>query len=189
MARTLIRHPKKASLRAIVTSRYHDGRMKHDSLRPRQPHESSYKNSRETTINKTKPMDESAIRVLLDTTFAPWIRDLGLTPASSTDTSVTLRLPHADKLRHAGAVICGQVFMAAADTAMIVAIAHALGGFQPMTTVSLTTSFLRPVKTGDVLVTASILRRGRNLIFGEIELRNETGALAAHATTTVMLLT
>jgi uncharacterized protein (TIGR00369 family) len=71
---------------------------------------------------------------------------------------------------------------------MIVAISQALGGFQPMTTVSLTTSFLRPVKAGDVLVTATILRRGRNLIFGEIELVDETGALAAHATTTVMLL-
>jgi len=134
-------------------------------------------------------MDESAIRTLLDTTFAPWIRDLGLTPQGSSDTSVTLRLPNADKLRHVGGVICGQVFMAAADTAMIVAIAHALDGFQPMTTVSLTTSFLRPVKTGDVLVQAKILRRGRNLIFGEIEVHDETGALAAHATTTVMLLT
>jgi uncharacterized protein (TIGR00369 family) len=133
-------------------------------------------------------MDESAIRALLETTFAPWIRDLALAPESTTDTSATLRLPHADKLRHAGGVICGQVFMAAADTAMIVAISHALGGFQPMTTVSLTTSFLRPVQAGDVLVTATILRRGRNLVFGEIELTDETGALAAHATTTVMLL-
>ena len=133
-------------------------------------------------------MDPSSIRALLDTTFAPWIRDLALAPESTTDTSATLRLPHADKLHHAGGVICGQVFMAAADTAMIVAISHALGGFQPMTTVSLTTSFLRPVKAGDVLVTATILRRGRNLIFGEIELIDETGALAAHATTTVMLL-
>jgi uncharacterized protein (TIGR00369 family) len=133
-------------------------------------------------------MDDSAIRALLDTLFAPWIRDLALSPESVSDASVTLRLPHAEKLRHAGGVMCGQVFMAAADTAMIVAISHALGGFQPMTTVSLTTNFLRPVKTGDVLVTASILRRGRNLVFGEIELHDHTGALAAHATTTVMLL-
>lgn len=133
-------------------------------------------------------MDDSAIRALLDSTFAPWIRELGLSPERVSDAGVTLRLPHADKLRHAGGVICGQVFMAAADTAMIVAISHALGEFQPMTTVSLTTSFLRPVKAGDVLVTATILRRGRNLVFGEIELHDETGALAAHATTTVMLL-
>jgi len=63
-----------------------------------------------------------------------------------------------------------------------------LGGFQPMTTVSLNTSFMRPVKAGDVLVTAKVLRRGRNLVFGEIELRDAEGELAAHATTTYALL-
>ena len=47
---------------------------------------------------------------------------------------------------------------------------------------------LGDLPAGDVLVTASILRRGRNLIFGDIELHDEAGALAAHATTTVMLL-
>lgn len=133
-------------------------------------------------------MDETAIRDLLDSILAPWVRDLSLTPAATRADSVTLRLPFSETLRHAGGVICGQVFMAAADTAMVVAISHVLGGFKPMTTVSLNTSFLRPVKTGDVLVTAKVLRRGRNLVFGEIELRDAEGELAAHATTTYALL-
>ncbi|MDR5749198.1 MULTISPECIES: PaaI family thioesterase [unclassified Caballeronia] len=133
-------------------------------------------------------MDETAIRDLLDSILAPWVRDLSLSPAAISADSVILRLPFSDTLRHAGGVICGQVFMAAADTAMVVAISHVLGGFKPMTTVSLNTSFLRPVKTGDVLVTAKVLRRGRNLVFGEIELRDAEGELAAHATTTYALL-
>lgn len=78
--------------------------------------------------------------------------------------------------------------MAAADTAMVVAIFHVLGGFHPMTTVSLKTTFMRPVKTGDVLVTACIQQRGRNLVFGEIELRDDQNELAAHATTTYALI-
>jgi uncharacterized protein (TIGR00369 family) len=135
-----------------------------------------------------KPMDAPAIQALLDSILAPWVRELALTPESVTEDAVTLRLPHADHLRHAGGVVCGQVFMAAADTAMVVAISHALGGFQPMTTVSLNTTFMRPVKQGDVLVTASVQRRGRNLVFGEIELRDDKGALAAHATTTYALI-
>src|SRR5471032_2483745 len=121
-------------------------------------------------------MDPSAIRALLDTTFAPWIRDLALAPESTTDTSATLRLPHANKLRHAGGVICGQVFMAAADTAMIVAISAALGGFKPMSTVSQNVNFMRAVRKGD------------NLVFGEVELFDETGHMAVHATTTYALL-
>jgi uncharacterized protein (TIGR00369 family) len=133
-------------------------------------------------------MDAIAIRALLDSILAPWVRELNLAPESVTDDSITLRLPDADHLRHAGGVICGQVFMAAADTAMVVAISHVMGGFQPMTTVSLNTTFMRPVKTGDVLVTARVQRRGRNLVFGDIEMRDAQNELAAHATTTYSLL-
>jgi uncharacterized protein (TIGR00369 family) len=133
-------------------------------------------------------MDEAAIRALLDSILAPWVRALSLAPESVGDDSVTLRLPHSEHLRHAGGVICGQVFMAAADTAMVVAISHVMGGFSPMTTVSLNTTFLRPVKAGDVLVTARVMRRGRNLVFGEIDMLDEKGQLAAHATTTYALI-
>jgi uncharacterized protein (TIGR00369 family) len=133
-------------------------------------------------------MDDTAIRTLLERILAPWVRELNLAPESIGENEITLRLPHADHLRHAGGVICGQVFMAAADTAMVVAVSHALGGFQPMTTVSLNTTFMRPVKEGDVLVTARIQRRGRNLVFGEIAMHDDQGELAAHATTTYALI-
>ena len=84
--------------------------------------------------------------------------------------------------------------MAAADTAMILAIATQLGGFQPMTTVQLQTSFLRPIPgsrtepAGDARVLGRVLRLGKNLVFGEIEVQDAGGRLAAHATTTYALL-
>ncbi|RKP49561.1 PaaI family thioesterase [Trinickia fusca] len=133
-------------------------------------------------------MNENAIIALLDRVLAPWVRALGLTPVSATDESATLRLPFSGELRHSGGVICGQVFMAAADTAMIVAISAALGEFRPMTTVSLNISFMRAVRKGDVLVTARVLRMGRNLVFGEVELFDEDGKMAVHATTTYALV-
>ena len=133
-------------------------------------------------------MTESAILDLLDRVLAPWVRSLALTPVSVSDESVTLRLPFSGEFRHSGGVICGQVFMAAADTAMIVAISAALGEFRPMTTVSLNINFMRAVRKGDVLVTARVLRMGRNLVFGEIELVDEEGKMAVHATTTYALI-
>jgi uncharacterized protein (TIGR00369 family) len=133
-------------------------------------------------------MTESAILDLLDRVLAPWVRSLALKPVSVSDDSVTLRLPFSGEFRHSGGVICGQVFMAAADTAMIVAISAALGEFRPMTTVSLNISFMRAVRKGDVLVTARVLRMGRNLVFGEIELHDEEGKMAVHATTTYALI-
>ncbi|CAM2191116.1 Uncharacterized domain 1-containing protein [Paraburkholderia kururiensis] len=133
-------------------------------------------------------MDDTAIRSLLDRVLAPWVKALALTPVSVGEEGATLRLPFSGELRHAGGVICGQVFMAAADTAMIVAVSAALGEFRPMTTVSLNISFMRPVRKGDVLVTARVLRMGRNLVFGEVELFDEDGKMAVLATTTYALL-
>jgi uncharacterized protein (TIGR00369 family) len=133
-------------------------------------------------------MDDKETIDLLDRILAPWVRELALTPVKADAEGATLRLPFAGGLRHSGGVICGQVFMAAADTAMILAISAALGGFKPMTTVSLNISFMRAVRKGDVLVTARVLRLGRNLVFGEVELFDETGSMAVHATTTYALL-
>jgi uncharacterized protein (TIGR00369 family) len=133
-------------------------------------------------------MTESAILDLLDRVLAPWVRSLALKPVAVSEESATLRLPFSGEFRHSGGVICGQVFMAAADTAMIVAISAALGEFRPMTTVSLNINFMRAVRKGDVLVTARVLRMGRNLVFGEIELVDEEGKMAVHATTTYALI-
>lgn len=133
-------------------------------------------------------MTETAVLDLLDRVLAPWVRSLALQPVSVSDECAKLRLPFSGELRHSGGVICGQVFMAVADTAMIVAISAALGEFRPMTTVSLNINFMRAVRKGDILVTARVLRMGRNLVFGEIELLDEEGKMAVHATTTYSLL-
>jgi uncharacterized protein (TIGR00369 family) len=91
---------------------------------------------------------------------------------------------------HAGGVLCGQTMMAAADSAMVLAVMTHLGSFKPMTTVQLQTSFLRGVKgdAGEVQLVARVLKMGRNLVFGEVELLTSGGELAAHTTTTYALL-
>lgn len=134
-------------------------------------------------------MNEAATAALLERVLAPWVRSLALEPVSVDAQAVKLRLPFSGEFRHSGGVICGQVFMAAADTAMIAAISAALGDYQPMTTVSLNVHFMRAVRKGDVIVTARVLRMGRNLVFGEVELVDEDGKMAVHATTTYSLLT
>jgi uncharacterized protein (TIGR00369 family) len=59
-----------------------------------------------------------------------------------------------------------------------------------MTTVQLQTSFLRPIggDSGEARVIARVLRLGKSLAFGEIEVLDAAGRLAAHATTTYALL-
>ncbi len=134
--------------------------------------------------------DLAALRSAFDGVLAPWVRELKLALVDAEAGQATLELPVGPQLVHAGGVLCGQAMMAACDTAMVMAVMSKLGGFRPMTTVQLQTSFLRPV-AGDgsrIRVIASVFRMGRNLVFGEVRLFDAKGQLAAHATTTYALL-
>lgn len=134
--------------------------------------------------------DVPMLQALLGSVFAAWVQALELQVLEARPGEVVLALPVTERHVHAGGVLCGQTLMAAADSAMVLAVASLLGGFQPMTTVQLNTSFLRPVPAGagSVKVVARVLRRGKSLVFGEIELLGPEGQLAAHATTTYALL-
>ncbi len=126
-------------------------------------------------------------QAILRDNFAPWVQALGLTVESIAAEEATLRLPFDPQLVRVGGTICGQALMTAADTAMVIALSASLGGFRPMATVGQTISFMRPIADADVLITARVLRRGRTMAFGEVEMRAADGPLAAHATTTYAL--
>lgn len=139
---------------------------------------------------ETAVPDLQALRATLRSVVAPWVAELELQLDEARLGEVLLTLPVTPKHVHGGGVLCGQTLMAAADTAMILAVCTHLGGFQPMTTVQLQTSFLRAVRgdAGRVQVRARVLRMGRKLVFGEVLLTDPDGALAAHATTTYALV-
>ena len=121
--------------------------------------------------------------------FAPWVQALNLQVDSVDADSVTLRLPQSDQLSRVGGMLCGQAMMAAADTAMVLALIRHFGEFRPCTTVQLNTSFLKPLSGQDALVQARVIRAGKSLAFGEIDIRGATdGKSACRATTTYALL-
>ena len=135
-------------------------------------------------------MDLAALQRLLEAVCAPWVQAMGLQVRELQPNGLLLGLPLTPALVHGGGVLCGQALMAAADTAMVLAISRQLGGFRPMTTVQLQTSFMRPIpaNSGDAAVLASVLRAGKSLVFGEVHVHDAAGRLAAHATTTYALL-
>ncbi len=104
--------------------------------------------------------------------FAPWVQALQLRVEGFDSDSVTLRLPHSDQLSRVGGMLCGQAMMAAADTAMVLALINHFGAFRPCTTVQQSSSFLKPLNHQDALVQATVLRAGKSMAFGEIDLRN-----------------
>lgn len=143
-----------------------------------------------TTATATPPSaSPEALQQALTDLFAPWVQALALRVESVGAAEVTLRLPHSPRLSRIGDMLCGQAMMAAADTAMVLALIRHFGAFRPCTTVQMSTSFLKPLCGQDALVQARVLRAGRTLAFGEIELRGATdGASVCRASTTYALL-
>ena len=88
--------------------------------------------------------DKAAADALLKSAPAPWVQDLDLSVESLSADGAVLRMRFSDKLCRDNGVICGQALMSFADTAMIIAVASAAGGYFPMTTVDQTIHFMRP---------------------------------------------
>lgn len=134
-------------------------------------------------------MDKETLQGALPEYFAPWVQALGLQVEAFDAGSVTLRLPQNGQLSRVGGMLCGQAMMAAADTAMVLALINQFGSFRPCTTVQMNTSFLKPLSGQDALVQAKVIRAGKSLAFGEIDIRGaEDGNSACRATTTYALL-
>ncbi|MCJ0765513.1 PaaI family thioesterase [Variovorax terrae] len=134
-------------------------------------------------------MNTDKLQAALSEYFAPWVQALALRVEPLGADGVTLRLPQSDQLSRVGGMLCGQAMMAAADTAMVLALIRHFGEFRPCTTVQLSSSFLKPLSNQDALVEARVLRAGKTLAFGEIDIRGAAdGKSVSRASTTYALL-
>jgi len=134
-------------------------------------------------------MNNDILQSALAEYFAPWVQALGLKVEASTPEYVLLRLPQSDQLSRVGGMLCGQAMMAAADSAMVLALINHFGEFRPCTTVQLSTSFLKPLSSQDALIEARVVRAGKALAFGEIDIRGAAdGKSVCRTSTTYALL-
>jgi uncharacterized protein (TIGR00369 family) len=127
---------------------------------------------------------------ILADNFAAWVQALGIrVEAVDAAGQATLRIPFADDLCRVGGIMCGQALASGADTAMVLALAAAMGGLKPCTTVDLTMNFMRAVTKADAVLEAKVMRLGRTLAFCTAEIR-EAGSdkPAAFATGTYAIL-
>ena len=139
-------------------------------------------------------MSPSAVSVeslqqALSDLFAPWVQALNLKVERFDHNSVTLRLPQSEQLSRVGGMLCGQAMMAAADTAMVLALIRHFGQFRPCSTVQLSSTFMKPLSGQNALLTARVLRAGKAMAFGEIDLAGANdGQSVFRASTTYALM-
>ena len=142
-----------------------------------------------TASAKLPGMDTLTLQSALAEYFAPWVQALDLQVLACDGDAVTIRLPRQAQLARVGGMVCGQAMMAAADTCMVLALINHLGAFRPCTTVQMNTSFLKPLSGQDGLIVARVLRAGKSLAFGEIDIRAASdGKSVCRASTTYALL-
>jgi uncharacterized protein (TIGR00369 family) len=84
-----------------------------------------------------------------------------------------------------GGTISGPTMMALADVAMYVAVLAAIGPVPLAVTTSLTINFLRRPTAADLVAEAELMKLGKRLAVGQVEIRSAGEAeLVAHATST-----
>lgn len=100
--------------------------------------------------------------------------------AAETDVA-TLSVALRDELRQPTGLLHGGVYAILADTAVAQALGTTLRPGFSIVTVRLDTSYFAPVRSGRAIARARIVRKGRRLAHGSVELTDEAGAIVATA--------
>ena len=120
-------------------------------------------------------------KVVADATF---VADYRFRVHDYGDGECTIHVPFQEKYVRPGGLVCGPVFMAAADMAMWLAIMTKLGRLEMAVTAEIKTSFLSGAKREDFYCAARTLKLGRRLIYGVAECVSGNGRLLTHHTLT-----
>jgi len=107
----------------------------------------------------------------------------GFRVTEATDDGCTLVLPTSEQHLRPGATLSGPTLMTLADTAMYASVLARLGPVAQAVTSSLQIHFLRRPTLGEVTARCELLKVGRRLAVGRVELSTDDD-LVAHATVT-----
>ena len=120
---------------------------------------------------------------------SPYVAHLGMQLTEVQPGVATLTLPFANSLVTIGTVVHGGAIASLIDTAAMVAAwsdvevpAKARG-----TTVNLTVAYLAAAEKEDLQAVAHVLRRGRNLVYLDVEVRGASGSVVAKGLVTYKL--
>jgi uncharacterized protein (TIGR00369 family) len=137
-----------------------------------------------SVVTESSAVSAVALEHLLEQT--PFTRQLGFRLIAIEHGLCSIGAPFKPEFERPGGVVSGQVFVAAADVAMWLAIKTQLGLEDGSVTADMSTVFLNPARQEGFRCTASVLKWGRRLIVGTAECVNESGQrLTQHTITYV----
>src|SRR5258706_7012661 len=120
-------------------------------------------------------------QLLSDVAFT---RNFGFLLHGIADGQCSIDVPFQAAFERPGGIVSGQVFMAAADVAMWLAIKTKLGMADSSVTAEMKTNFLGGAKREGLRCTAKVLQLDRRLIYGVAECVDSNDRLLTHHTVT-----
>ena len=110
----------------------------------------------------------------------PFTRAYGFRVHAIASGQCTLDVPFQPLFERPGGIVGGQVFMAAADVAMWLAIMTRLGADDGSVTASMTSAFLDAARHEPFRCTARVVKLGRRLVYGVAKSVSGEGRLLTH---------
>jgi uncharacterized protein (TIGR00369 family) len=115
----------------------------------------------------------------------PFATQLGAELIELTHARAVLRMPYRSDFLRPGGTISGPVLMGLADLAMYGVVLAAIGRVELAVTTNLTINFLRKPGPADLIAEARLLKLGKRLAVGEVELFSAgESEMVAHVTAT-----
>jgi len=140
-----------------------------------------------TSTNNGPQSGADIIRQFLPT--SPYVGHLGIRLTDMQPGVATLTLPFADSLVTIGNIVHGGAIASLIDTAAMVAAwsdVPASGNLRG-TTVGLTITYLAPAESEELQATARVLRRGRSLVYLDVDVYSASGTFVAKGLVTYKL--
>ncbi|MHB1413873.1 MAG: PaaI family thioesterase [Chloroflexota bacterium] len=119
---------------------------------------------------------------------SPYYQLLGLRVEEIGEGRSRLRLSVGERFHQLQGAVHGGVAAAVADSCIGIAVLSLSEPGQRGVTVEMKINYLGPLYRGEVIGEGRVIHRGRTLLVGEGELRDQDGRLVAKATATYMLL-
>jgi len=122
---------------------------------------------------------------LLTLESLPFAVDYGFRVDSLGSGTSTVCAPYKESFLRPGGTISGPVIMGLADYALFVAILTKIGLVELAVTTNLNINFLRRPEPGDLLAVANVIKIGKRLAVGQVEVYVDgEESMIAHATST-----
>jgi uncharacterized protein (TIGR00369 family) len=118
----------------------------------------------------------------------PFNKLIGLRVVRGHSDGVTIECDMREELKNIAGMLHGGVAATLADAAVGIALAHHFEGRRPCTTTDLKINYLRPISRGKVVARSHLVRIGKKLCVGRVDLLDAQRKLAAVAIVTYLLL-